>query len=443
MSENKTYTGKVRKSLIDKDDRIVTVHEKRTVEEYLSGTPDKGTKTYRVREIPGVIDPDNRKVVVTREKTVGDMIFGTPEQREAERRQKEAQQQADQARRQAEQAIRDEQLRAEGDRLAAEGARYVAENSPHGSWQTTGGRLDTDNTPEFRRAAAAFDYPSVPLETKKEFFAFAGRWLMADSKGYSCRRRPVEVIKRDIAQHIRYGEPYWKIDGETICHERQNESEDEEIFTAVDGNGELWSARVSIRHGFNVTHFFHVIEKNEWTPVRLTEANADYYAVRMDMTLREQKAPFTLAGWLDMSSSAREELIRKAQETWSETNKKDRDRDLEEKKRDENWAKLQKAHLICRIIAFPFLLLAVLFIYRRTPVAPILIATGLGAAIYGFGFPYELEWYLMPYMVAVFYITFVTLFGYGFIYGAACAVLGYGLPKLTYMLYDRWRIRNR
>ena len=60
MSENKTYTGKVRKSLIDKDDRIVTVHEKRTVEEYLSGTPDKGTKTYRVREIPGVIDPDNR-----------------------------------------------------------------------------------------------------------------------------------------------------------------------------------------------------------------------------------------------------------------------------------------------------------------------------------------------------------------------------------------------
>ena len=441
---DRQYKISSRKSALDSRDRIVTVTKKGSA---LTGTPDE-TRTYRTHEVSGILDPSQKTIHITREKTIGEQFFGTPEENEAERRRKAAWRAQEEARAAAERNRRDEEAAAEADRLAREGERIAYETSPHGAWRDSQGMRDTDNSYEYRRKAASFDYAAVPLGEKKRFLTFAGRYLMAESKGYSCARRPLRIeTDKEGDQQLICGEPFWALDVSRSESERSNEYINSDNFTALDMDGNLWRAQLSFRHGSRNYIGFHVLERSEWAPIQVTEKSANYAVIRLDLLLEKQKAPFTFSSWLNMSESSRETILRNAQNHWSESNLNDRKEEEDRTKKRKNQQKIRRLHLICKIVCFPFLALAVWLIFlansNAAPKTLFILPEAVGAALYGFGYFYELEWHCFPHFMLILGVTFLSLFSCPFVWIVIAAALGFGLPKLTTMLYERLRTKYR
>lgn len=438
------YKISSRKSALDSRDRIVTVTKKGSP---LRGTPDE-TRTYRTHETSGILDPNQKTIHVTREKTMEDLIIGTPEENEAERRRKDAWRAQEEARAAIERNRRDEEAATEADRLAREGERIAYETSPHGIWRDSQEMRDTVNSVEYRRKAASFDYASVSLEEKKHFLTFAGRYLMAESKGYSCARRPLRIEKdKEGNQQLICGEPFWALDKCYSESERSNEYINSDHFTALDKDGNLWKADLSFRHGSRYNTEFHVLVRSEWTPIHVTEENANYAVIRLDLLLEKQKAPFTFSSWLRMSESDSETILRNANDHWSESNLRDRKNEEDMAKKWENQQKIRRLHLISKIVCFLFLALSVwIVLLAKSNAAPktlYILPEVIGAALYGFGYYYELEWHCFPYYMLIFIVIILALVSCPFVWLVIAAMLGFGLPKLTTVLYEHLRTKYK
>ena len=446
--KNTDYTIRRHRSAIDKRDEIVEISPRNTLTNMLTGDMSERPITLRVHEQPGFLDPSHTTRTVTREHTLGDYIFGTEEERlaaEARSRQKdrEYQERVDREIRQQNDA-----LMADMQRRIEAGIREEEERNKTHAPVVTGQRDDSD-TWEYRKARESYRYEAVPAADVQGFVRYTGRYLLAACKGYGAKRRVLtwEHSKKVGRQLFTFGPCYWRLYGSSVSEEMGRLSfGDRDSCTVLDENGDLWHVDLYVRQYApnSFVHIHSIIEENEWTPIPVTEHNAASLAAHIDVLLADRKAPFRLADWLAMSTAERENLIVSTENNWTEQNKENcrREQDLEH--REQTHVKVEKAKWICRFLAWPFLLLPILWVYIKAPI-PITVLTALiGAGAYGFGFFFEFEWPLMPYLVDVFFFSFLTILRYdnGFFWGVGLFAACLGVSKLANLIYERLERNN-
>ena len=368
-----------RKSMLDKNTKIVNVTKEKSLSETLFGEEDnKALKPgkYTIHERTSLLDKDTKIVTVTKEKTLSETLFGTEEeqrQKDLEQKRKYEKQKEDDKRyieNQNRKMIDDyNALLKETDRMYKEESynnKVVGEDFTEGI-----------SSQALKKQKDKFDYSKVSEEKKKNYLKYVVDYFSAVDKGYSVDFVKLTKKKKFSKKQEEYDGPkYWEIKKDEREFELNKGYRYEYTSLVIDENGELWNKYIDITPQFNQT-----VKKINFKKLDGVSDDALAY---VDISLERKKIDLSLDKYLNMNSSSRKKMISDEENNWTDENYKLKEKALQREKNKKLNDYYNKFIYISKLAIIPLSLLSILLVVIYTPLFLLIPYVIILSAVYGF-----------------------------------------------------------
>ncbi len=373
------YNIHQRKSILDKNTKIVNVTKEKSLSETLFGEEDKnGLKSgkYTVHERTSLLDKDTKIITVTKEKTLSETLFGTEE----EQKQKDLEQ-----KRQYERQKEDNKryIEEQNQKMIDDYSELIKETNKMYKEQSYNNKVVGEDFTEgissqaLKKQKEKYDYSKVSEEKKKDYLKYLADYFNAMDKGYSVNFVKLRKKKNIFKEQEEYDGPkYWEIKKDEHEFELNKGYRYEYAILVIDENGEFWNKYISIAPKYNK------MEKN----ISFSKIGgiSDDLIAFVDISLERKKIDLSIDKYLNMNSRDCKKLLSDLENNWTDENYKLKENSIKR----ENDKKLKNYYnkflYYSRLLILPLILLPILLVVIYTPMLLLIFYVVIISAVYGF-----------------------------------------------------------